>query len=426
MDAAAEGGGRRRRISASAGRPDAARDGARRRAWVGPAVLGLAGLALGWAIVVQALIQVAPTRLALAVAPDSPSATADAAQDAYTAKQTPRAAALARRSLALQPFDVVALRVAGLADAARNGADHADQTMTLAGDWSLRDQLSQAWLFGQRLRHRAYGSAFAHADALMRMDSDILPPMFKLFDEIVSYDPKALGALGQRLASGPPWRQAYFESLGGDPQRQLIAAELATGLAASPHPATRPELSALLANLVVQQRYALADQVWRRVGGAEAARAPADGGFNAPQTPDPFGWRITGGEGATVQILEDGEERGERALRVDYDGYSNPTLVKAFMALGPGPRRLTGRLRSDLATGADQLGWVVSCADDGRPLAEARGPASAQPGAWASFSETFTVPPTGCAGQWLTLAPYPGERPNPTTVWYTDLAVAGS
>lgn len=424
MDGAAEGGGRRPSIASGGGRAAAA--SASRRTWIGGAVLGLVGLALGWTIVVEALVQVAPPRLALAVDPNSALANAYAAQDAYAAKQMGQAAALARKSLTLQPFDVVALRVAGLADAARNGPDHADQTMTLAGDWSLRDQLSQAWLFGQRLRHRAYGSAFAHADALMRMDNDILPSMFKLFDQIVAYDPKALGALGQRLAADPPWRQAYFESLGGDPQRQLVAAELAVGLASGPHPATRPELSALLSNLVAQQRYAIADQVWRRVGGAEAARAPADGGFDAPQTPDPFGWRITGGEGATVQILDDGVGRGGHALRVDYDGYSDPSLVKTFMTLGPGPQRLTGRLRSELATGADQLGWVVSCADDGRPLAEAKGPASAQPGAWTTFSETFTVPPTGCAGQWLTLEPYPGERPNPTTVWYADLAVAGS
>ena len=113
------------------------------------------------------------------------------------------AQALARRALAAQPFNVEALRVIGLVAAARNGPESADQIMTLAGDWSLRDGPAQVWLFQQRLRHRDYGSAFAHADALLRQYSEVEAPLFKVIAAIAQADQTAIasgGATGDQPA----------------------------------------------------------------------------------------------------------------------------------------------------------------------------------------------------------------------------------
>lgn len=388
----------------------------------GAVLLVAAGLLVALQVVAAALAQALPGRAALSVDPRSASALTDAAETAYDAGQAQAARALARRALSLQPFDVVALRIVGLVDAAQSGPDGADSLMTLAGNWSLRDEPTQAWLLQQRLRHRAFASAFAHADALMRVDSDVWPTMFKVLDAVAQSDPQGFAPLVGRLATDPPWRVAYFESLSADPQHQATAAALAMALARSPHPVTKPELSALLNGLVSGRQYRLADAVWRRVSGA-AARVPADGGFDQPQTPEPFGWSIPGGEGAMVGVQVDGDAAGERALHVAYDGYSSPELAKAFIVIGPGPHRLTGRMRDDGTAGADQLGWTVRCADDGRILASAPGPETMPAGVWRPFGVDFTVPASGCEGQWLQLTPYPGERQTTIGLWYADLAI---
>jgi hypothetical protein len=84
---------------------------------------------------------------------------------------------------------------------------------------------------------------------------------------------------------------------------------------------------------------------------------------------------------------------------------------------------LSGAARSETETGADRLGWVVTCADTGQVLAEAKGPPTAAPGVWQPFAVSFDVPALGCQGQWLQLASDPGERRTDIVVWYDHLAV---
>ena len=388
------------------------------------ALLVVVGLGLALVIAQVALVQELPASEALKFEPASASALTGAAEIQLAAGHSSTALDLARQGLSAQPFNVVALRVIGLVTASRTGPDTANQIMTLAGDWSLRDAPAQAWLFQQRLRHQDYASAFAHADALMRQIDETQPPMFRLLARLVIADPSGLGPLAARLATNPPWRPAFFTSLMGDPQGQATAASLAAGISKSPHPATNAELSGLF-NALVQSHHDLdADALWRRLSVGAAARGqPYDGDFGGSPTPEPFGWLILGGQGATVDVTPDGEHPGKRALRVQYDGYSAPDLIKTFMALPPGAHRLTGVTRSELSEGADRLGWVVKCADDGQVLVEVRGASATSPGAWQTFAAPFSVPASGCQGQWLQLVAYPGERRTDIAVWYDKLAV---
>jgi len=81
-------------------------------------------------------------------------------------------------------------------------------------------------------------------------------------------------------------------------------------------------------------------------------------------------------------------------------------------------------MRNETAEGADRLGWVVKCAEDGQVLVEAKGPSTMPIGAWQPFAMSFAVPASGCQGQWLQLVAYPGERRTDIAVLYDELAVA--
>ena len=391
-------------------------------------LLGALLISVGFGLAVEitrtALVQQLPAPQALQLDPQSASALTSNSELQLAEKHNPAALALARRALADRPFDVTTLRVIGLVTASSEGPDAADQIMTLAGNWSLRDAPTQAWLFQQRLRHADYGSAFAHADALMRQIDDVQPPMFQVFAKLVKADPHSLAPLAQRLATNPPWRGTFFNSLLGDPQGQATAAALALDISNSEHPATNGELSALFNSLVQSHQGLAADQLWRRLSvGATARGQPYDGDFGAATSPEPFGWSILGGEGSTVEVSPDNDRPGKRALRVQYDGYSTPDLIKTYMVLPPGAHRLSGLTRSEMTEGADRLGWVVKCADDGEVLLEAKGAPTATEGAWQPFAAPFSVPAAGCQGQWLQLVAYPGERRTDIAVWYDNLAV---
>ena len=115
----------------------------------------VAAVVLGWQIAIQPLMQRAPAQLAIRVAPGSPLVLRRAAESELAARRIDNAAALSRDALVRSPFDVRALRVLGLTEARAGREDQADDILTLAGNWSLRDDPAHAWLVERRLRRGA-------------------------------------------------------------------------------------------------------------------------------------------------------------------------------------------------------------------------------------------------------------------------------
>jgi hypothetical protein len=106
---------------------------------------------------------------------------------------------------------------------------------------------------------------------------------------------------------------------------------------------------------------------------------------------------------------------------VDYDGYSPGTFWSQLIALPPGRHTVTGQAYRT-TEGPSHLAWIVLCADDYRLLATASDRTSA-PGRWETFSVDFSVPPSGCEGQWLRLVGEPAERRTTIEAWYDKLGV---
>lgn len=382
--------------------------------------VAVVALALAWQIGSEALVQRLSTASALEIDPMSASLATKTAEGEFAAGHPGLALGWARKALTVQPFNVVALRVAGEVISSTDPV-RANQAMTLAGNWSLRDGPAHVWLFEQRLRHLDYASAFAHADTLLRRIDEARPALLQLLASVAEADPRSLPPLASRLAADPPWRREFFADLAKRPTDIHTAEALMIALHATNHPANNQELASILNALVSAGRYQEADALWRHVSvGASARSQPYDGNFSNPGGPEPFAWMIAAGGGATMTLTHTDDETPPRtALRVQYDGYSPLGSAKTFMLLAPGVHTLGGYMRNDSALGADKLGWTVSCADDSRVIAEVKGPPVSNTGTWQQFATRFSVPGSGCSGQWLQLTAYPGERRTDIGLWYS-------
>lgn len=392
-------------------------------AQVAPYGLIVCAVVLGWQIAVQPLIQRAPVEAAIRVAPGSPLVLRRAAESELTAGRVENAAALSRDALARSPFDVRALRVLGLTEAEAGRADEADEILTLAGNWSLRDDPSHAWLIERRLGRGDYGSAFAHADTLARRRQDIHPQVFRLFTVAGTEDPqRSLPVLASLLAAEPPWRLAFLTGLNQTLEGLQVSASLAMLLNASRAPLTNVELEGLYRALLGAQQLQALSTVRNYVKRPSVDAAVTNGSFADETAPQPFQWRLLQQAGIVAEIVPDDLRPSNPALRVDYDGYATGTVAEQLTFLAPGTYRLSAEIRTETGAPSERLAWTLTCTTGGNPFTSTPAGTSSNRNAWTTFSGQLEVPAT-CAAQWLKLEARGGDRRSPTVVWFDRIAI---
>lgn len=380
---------------------------------------------LGWQVSIQPLKQRAPVTIAVKVAPASPLVLRRAAESELAAGRNENAATLARDALMRSPFDIRALRVLGLTEARAGREDLADDLLTLAGNWSLRDDPAHAWLVERRLRRGDYASSFAHADTLVRRREDIQPQVFRLFTAAGAADPqRALPVIANLLAARPPWRVAYLSSLNETAQELQLAVNLAVLLETSRAPLTNDELRHLYLTLLGKGQLGALGVVRSRLDRPPADVAVSNGDFGDRDVPEPFQWRLLQKAGIVAEIVPDDLLPANSALRVDYDGYATGTIAEELVALPPGSYRFTAKFRTEAGNPADRLAWTLNCAIGGSRIASVPGGASGASGnAWATLSGRFDVP-DACQVQWLRLETRADDRRSSTLVWYDEVRIS--
>lgn len=396
----------------------------RRGALAGAAsyLLITAAVLLGWQILIQPLMQRAPVAAAVRIAPGSPQVLGRAAEAELAAGRIDNAALLARDALSRAPFDVRALRVAGLAEARSGREARANDILTLAGNWSLRDDPAHAWLVAYRLRRGDYASSFAHADTLARRREGELPQVFQLFTTAARTDPgRALPVVASLLTARPPWRTAYLNSLLGSAGGLQVSANLAILLQSGRAPLTNAELRQLYTNLLDKGLLDALIVVRQRLDRPPVtASAVTNGGFNDASAPEPFQWRLEQRAGLIAEVMPDDDHPDDPALRVDFDGYTPGLVAEQLLLLPPGLYRLTASARVETGDPADLIRWTMTCIPgDSRVLSA--GAADRSVG-WKSVAATFTIAP-GCRGQFLRLETGAGNRRAAVAVWFDRVAV---
>lgn len=402
---------------------------------------GAVGLAigliwLGWQVVLVPLANRAPAEHAVRLSPGSAVILAEASEAEWRAGRMDNADALARMALERAPFNLQALRVVGLVEGETGDRALADDLLTLAGNWSLRDDSSHSWLIDNRLRRGDYGSAFAHADTLVRRRGEIQPQIFDLFGTAMETDPRSVPFLAGELADSPPWRAAFINSLYQRDSGVALAAQLAMVMKDSDGRFSDAELQQLYQSLYSAGQIAALRQVRTELDRPAAGQTLIDGRFEADSAILPFGWSLAVGAGYSVAALADAgpsdgagdDARPSGALRVAHNGQSRDVLAQQVTLLPPGRYRLLGRSRWEFGKSEMTFSWQVICRGVARPVGEAMfgAPTTAAATAsqtWTPFSAGFQVPADGCNSQSLQLV---GENPGRRTdlvIWFSHLEI---
>lgn len=387
------------------------------RAWA-PYVLTALLIWLAWQVVVGLLVQRAPVEAAIRVAPGSPAVLSRAAEAEMVAGRVDQARDLAEMALQASPFDVRALRILGLS-IARTDETAADPILTLAGNWSLRDDPSHAWLMQRRLRQGDYVGSFGHADALARRREDLRPGIFRYFATAAAEDPRAVPALLQRYAAFPNWRPEFFEFLRTAGNGPSVQAALAVGLDDRAGALSDEELEIIYVDWLGVGRLPGVLALRERTGRPEPAPL-IDGQFDGVQAPQPFRWYLISAAGVTPTVSEDRSRDGQHALFVESDGFQSAEVASQLLTLRPGPGELSFSAWIELGGGDALMQWTLTCVESGRRLA---GVGIADAPSWRRFRANFDVPPQGCTAQWLQLRTARGARRTSILVWVDEMAV---
>lgn len=388
-----------------------------------PYALTIGAVVLAWQIAIQPLLQRAPVEIAVRLAPDSPLALGRAAEVELAAGRDANAAALGRNALGRAPFDVRALRVIGLAESRAGRASRADDILTLAGNWSLRDDPTHAWLVEHRLRQGDLFSAFAHADTLVRRREDLQTSVFRLFTLASVEDrQRALPVVAGLLGANPPWRSAYLTSLYETAEGIEVAAALAVMLQAGRAPMTTAELQELYLRFLEKGHIEAVKAVRERLRRPPLG-AVSNGGFDNIPVPEPFHWQLVQKAGVTAAIMADDLVRGEFALRVEYDGYTAATMARQRTFLSAGSYRFGFQSRTELGNPAHRMAWTITCTDSEEPvLLLPTIPDQRSRSRWAASTANFFVP-SGCASQWLELRGNPLDSRAPMVAWFDRISI---
>ena len=378
---------------------------------------------LAWQIAIQPFVQRVPASVAIRIAPSSPLVLRRAAEAELIAKRFDVAAELSRDALHRSPFDVRALRVVGLTEARAGRLTTANDILTLAGNWSLRDDPAHAWLVEYRLKNGDYASSFAHADTLVRRRTDSQPQIFNLFTTAAVADPqRALPVVTDILAANPPWRSAYLTSLYASNDGLQTAASLAVMLQASAGPLTTQELQQLYLQLLEKGQIGALTAVRARINRPAAGALVTNGEFDAPSAPYPFQWALIQKAGATAEVVTDDTDPSNSALRVEYDGYTPANIAEQRLFLAPGQYRLQFRWRSESGNNPDRAEWAVTCEAGGPSRLVPRTTPTAADRAWTQAALDFSVP-EGCPGQWLVLRGRPMDYRSPSVTWFDRMVI---
>ncbi|WP_309090556.1 hypothetical protein [Phenylobacterium sp.] len=382
-------------------------------------------IALGWQILLQPVVERAPVALAARVAPGSAQVLSRAAEAELAANRDSNASALAREALRRAPFDVRALRVLGLAEARAERLQSADDLLTLAGNWSLRDDPSHAWLIERRLRRGDYASSFAHADTLLRRREDLWPRIFRLFSVAAVSDPnRALPVIAKLLEANAPWRLYFLNSLYQTPDGMRVAMALAFLLKDSEAPLSNIELHQLYSALLSIGQVEAVRTVRQQLGRPAADLTVTNGEFSDTSSPLPFQWEPVQQSGAEAEITGDDAAEANTALWVQYDGYSSAIIARQFTLLRPGRYRFEAHYRSDNPAAAGRMLWRINCVPPASPVLSTPAVGDVTPSStgWSRVTEEFIVP-ANCPGQWLELEGRPADRRQMMTVWFDRVSI---
>jgi hypothetical protein len=298
---------------------------------------------------------------------------------------------------------------------------------SVAGARGPRDLPTLGWLSQHELIRGDNAAALAHLDQMLRVQPELSLRMNPVLLALAAQAP-VQADFAALLEKMPPWRADFMPRLIVQSPDCTVLFPLIERLRKSPEGLTEQELSMWLDRLGHDRQWGPAYLTWVQSLSAEGSRRIGNvynGSFELEPSNLGFDWRFTNEPGARITRAQVTGAKEQLALRIEFDDRRVPFQnVRQQLALAPGSYRFQGRRRLDDLRTERGLVWTLTCAEDGRAIAETE-PMSGRR-EWESFSLDLVVPTENCGGQWLTLrlpARIPAEQRIGGVAWFDDLQI---
>ncbi len=343
------------------------------------------------------------------------TADADAAQQA-------RAADRARASIMRDPTLGTPFRVLGFIADGRGDHARAKALMLHAEQLSRRDLATQFWLIDEATARLDMTGALRHYDVALRTSSLAPSVLFPILGKAMD-EPEVVDALADTLAAAPPWRGAFLnDAIDKSPAISGLV-RLAAQLNRRKHPLDLAQTRQLLSRLTDTKAFDLMGQVRQTLLPASVGAALiVDPGFDADVGFYPLDWSLIDGNGVAArrEVGNDQMARADTRLGFRADTGRGGEVAHQLLLLKPGPYRLQWTAGHNATDHLTVPFWSVGCADKGGGILQTF---DLTPAPAATEFGIFTVPATGCSGQWLTLSLRASNDPAGVTGWVSRVEI---
>ena len=323
------------------------------------------------------------------------------AQAAFAAGDHDGAARQARALLAREPLQGRAFALLAAVADAHGRREEAATLYVIAARRSPRDVATRTWLTRRALERGDYAGALDQVDRILRLDPARGGALYPVLAPLAE-DPRFVSALATVLRTDPPWRPALLATWRNPKTGHPAAANAVLQALQQQGGLSAEEYRAWLDSLIADGQWGEAYARWATTVVRSGAPLPLvyNGGFSATPTDTGFDWRLRHVPGVLVQF-EPRPEGGQAAhLQFLDQGVATAGLEQPLM-LSPGNYRISLRMRLQSLDSALGLQWVIACT--GPAGVAARIPPVQGTTAWQSYDGDFTIPASGCPGQWLRL-----------------------
>lgn len=312
----------------------------------------------------------------------------------------------ASQALAVSAVDAMAVRVLALCQTVRGDQKQGRALFQYGEALSRRDLPTQLWFIEDRVGQGDINGALLHYDRAMRTSTEVRDLLLPVLVQ-ASNNVDIARQVGKILAGRPDW---WSDFLGRFVERATTPeslAELATQMRLDfSSDLERHRLMTVLDRLIDFQRFGLAKKLYdRTVPGAGAALLD-DGGFANDRPVPPIGWRLI--DHPEHSGVREPRGSGSDGNALSIRGADGGEVARKLLVLPPGTYQLSAVVGDAANPRETPASVVIACAGPSTgQLGSADFATSRSP---AALDIRFSVPVSGCTGQWLSVkAPYGGD-----------------